>query len=312
MSDLLWGLVPWGIQAVAAIQNWAAQAGLEPAFTVVMRMVSDLGSVPAYALFILVAAQPWSRPAVPRPLLARLALLALISLYVNGLIKDWAAIPRPYLLAPAAIHPAVLYTDSAFPSGHAQLAATFWGALALRRRSAAAAVAATLWVAVIAFSRLALGVHYPQDVVAGAVLGLLFAVAGQKLGPAVVRRMSRWPRAAQLGVAVGLPLLATLAYHPLKASTVAGATAGLTLGYLLAVSSNRSESSQTPDGPVRALLRLALATVPAAGLYLTLGPGVAGMTPGWGQGALAFLLYFCTGLAVTGLPALIRSSMAAD
>ena len=231
MSELLWRLVPWGIEVVADIQSWAAQAGIQPAFTWLMRMISDLGSVPAYVLFVLIAAHRISRPA-----LARLALLMLVSLYVNGFIKDVAGIPRPYLLAPAAIHPAVLYSDSAFPSGHAQMAAAFWGAVALARRRVGVTIAAIVWVAAVGFSRLALGVHYPQDVIAGALFGLLLAVAGRAFWPAVERHLAHWPHSARLALAVGLPLLATLAYHTLNAGTIAGAAAGLATGYLLVTS----------------------------------------------------------------------------
>lgn len=298
MIDLLWRLTPWGIQVVAAIQHWAAQAGLEPTFTLLMRLVSDLGSVPAYILLVLLAAHRYARAP-----LARLALLMLFSLYVNGFIKELAGIPRPYLLAPAAIHPAVLYSDTAFPSGHAQMAATFWGALALARRRWAWSVAAFVWVALVGFSRLALGVHYPQDVIAGAILGLLLAAAGRAAWPAAEARLAHWPRTAQIGLAVGLPLLLTLADHSLNASTIAGATAGLVAGYLLSAAA----PSPTPSGSlVQALPRLGLALLPAAALYLLLSARVAALPAGALQSTLAFALYLCIGLLTTGLPALLR------
>ncbi len=67
---------------------------------------------------------------------------------------------------------------ASFPSGHAGEALAFYGAVAAvavlgtgsrRARIAAVAVAAVL-VLVVGFSRIALGVHYPSDVLAGYLL----------------------------------------------------------------------------------------------------------------------------------------------
>ena len=60
---------------------------------------------------------------------------------------------------------------ASFPSGHATQAAAFWLALALALHTWWAAVAAVAVVLVVGASRVVLGVHYPGDVVAGALLG---------------------------------------------------------------------------------------------------------------------------------------------
>lgn len=69
--------------------------------------------------------------------------------------------------------------DYSFPSGHTS--ASFAAATAIyaidRRWGAAAYVLAAL----IGFSRLYLGVHFPTDVLAGAVVGILAAKAAQCL-----------------------------------------------------------------------------------------------------------------------------------
>lgn len=72
----------------------------------------------------------------------------------------------------------------AFPSGHATVAVGFYGALALilayRLRGAARLAvlgAGTMLVALIGFSRLYLGVHYPTDVVAGFLAAPLWLVS---------------------------------------------------------------------------------------------------------------------------------------
>lgn len=82
--------------------------------------------------------------------------------------------PRPDLHAPVVAMPA----DLSFPSSHAMVAVAFVVALALapRVRPAPALVAAAALAAfVVAISRVYLQVHYPSDVVAGAIAGAAWA-----------------------------------------------------------------------------------------------------------------------------------------
>ncbi len=68
-----------------------------------------------------------------------------------------------------------------FPSGHAAGSFAFAGFVAVRVPRWA--LCAGLYAAIVAWSRCALGVHYPSDVLAGAVLGTIIGV--------VVGRVSR-------------------------------------------------------------------------------------------------------------------------
>lgn len=93
------------------------------------------------------------------------------------LLKALIARERPDSLAAAGF---------AFPSGHAGRAAyvaTLAAWLAARDRPVSAAVVAAgaAWVALVAASRVALGAHWPSDVVAGAGLGLAIAGFGVAL-----------------------------------------------------------------------------------------------------------------------------------
>ena len=66
-----------------------------------------------------------------------------------------------------------------FPSGHTL--ATIIMAVSLFGVNKKAGIAATVFAAVVAFSRIYLYVHYPSDVLFGAVLGVIIAVSVKKL-----------------------------------------------------------------------------------------------------------------------------------
>ena len=76
--------------------------------------------------------------------------------------------------------------DGSFPSGHTLASFEAAGAMLFRdRRFGLPALALAV---VIAFSRLYLFVHYPSDVLAGIILGLLFAFASYLLINAIYKK----------------------------------------------------------------------------------------------------------------------------
>ena len=72
--------------------------------------------------------------------------------------------------------------DHSFPSGHA--ATSFACATTLALAFPRLAVPLYLLAAAIAYSRVYVGVHYPLDVLGGAVLGIAVAIALRRLGSA--------------------------------------------------------------------------------------------------------------------------------
>ncbi|MCY7314997.1 MAG: phosphatase PAP2 family protein [Rubrivivax sp.] len=90
------------------------------------------------------------------------------------------------------------YLGSSFPSGHTLSTAAFSTAAALcvariyPRAATAAMALAMLWTALVALSRLILGVHWPSDVLAamciGAFIPLLFSLAGDLRQPSAAGR----------------------------------------------------------------------------------------------------------------------------
>ena len=130
------------------------------------RLLSVLGDWPTVLASLL--ALSWKRPdKLPALLIACGA-----GIFFGVVLKAGFAHPRPPLvLAPGAV---VLLDDlpsnGSFPSGHVMASATlasflFYSALLRQGALLATVVALVMW------SRLAIGVHWPLDVIAGAFLG---------------------------------------------------------------------------------------------------------------------------------------------
>ena len=88
------------------------------------------------------------------------------------ILKDIVKRPRPYVTYPDQI---VLKTgiqgDYSFPSGHTSLAFSTATSLSLSFPKWYVIAPSFLYAGAVGYSRMYLGVHYPSDVLAGAVLG---------------------------------------------------------------------------------------------------------------------------------------------
>lgn len=104
-----------------------------------------------------------------------MAATILIAEMVSGLLKLWVDRDRPPLADPDPEPLVRLPATGSFPSGHATVAFACATALAL----AVPRLALPLYAlaALVAWSRVYVGVHYPLDVLAGAVLGVALALA---------------------------------------------------------------------------------------------------------------------------------------
>jgi undecaprenyl-diphosphatase len=93
---------------------------------------------------------------------------------------------RPYLVDPEPEPLMETQLDVAFPSGHAST--SFAGATVLALALPRLAIPLYALAALISLSRVYVGVHYPLDIVAGALLG---TAVGAGVWYAVVRRRRR-------------------------------------------------------------------------------------------------------------------------
>jgi membrane-associated phospholipid phosphatase len=119
----------------------------------------------------------------------------LLAVAVNQPIVAGVDEARPYSTLPHILVLATRSTDPSFPSDHATMAGAVTVGLFLvsRRLGALTAVAAVL----MAFARVYIGAHYPQDVVAGLALGALVTGIGYLIArrplTALVRRLEQTP-----------------------------------------------------------------------------------------------------------------------
>jgi len=97
----------------------------------------------------------------------------------NLTLKPLTARIRPYDFDPSIRLLISPEHDFSFPSGHTL--ASFEGAAVICIYNRKFGCAALIFAGLIAFSRLYLMVHYPIDVIAGAVLGSIFALIAVKL-----------------------------------------------------------------------------------------------------------------------------------
>ena len=101
---------------------------------------------------------------------SRVAILLFISALINSFLKDFFQDPRPpqeLMLDPQ------IGASYGWPSGHTQIAVTLWGFLAYELKDKLFTIFAVLLIALIAFSRMYLGVHDLGDIFSGLLIGLL-------------------------------------------------------------------------------------------------------------------------------------------
>lgn len=78
---------------------------------------------------------------------------------------------RPYVTYPDLVRPYKIMSDRSFPSGHTSVAFALATSLTMKYPKWYVIAPFYFWAASVGYSRMNLGVHYPTDVMAGAVLG---------------------------------------------------------------------------------------------------------------------------------------------
>ena len=170
------------------LERWInAPAGSHPLWDVIMvgfAAGAEAAFVALVAIWFLVG---WLRGLTEDRQGAIAALLAAGgALAVNQVLAALWDRPRPFVTHPGQVHHLLAHgADSSFPSDHAAAAFAIATVLfAHHRRSGLVALAAA---AVVGYSRVYVGDHYPADVLSGAAIGVVAGLALVRWFPAVPR-----------------------------------------------------------------------------------------------------------------------------
>ncbi len=140
---------------------------------------------------------------------------------VNGILKVTACAYRPWIRDARIIpygNSMTTATGYSFPSGHTMNAASVFGGTAVRKDVPVGfRVVTGLIVALVAFSRIFLGVHTPQDILVGAVLGIVVMGLAGKLMQWINAHPEKdlWILVAGLICAVAVAVYASVKSYPI-------------------------------------------------------------------------------------------------
>ncbi len=140
---------------------------------------------------------------------------------VNGALKVTVCAYRPWIREALIVphgNAITTATGYSFPSGHTMNAATVFGGSAMRKDlPAILRVTLGIILALVAFSRIFLGVHTPQDVLVGAGAGLLVMWLTLKLTQWIESHPQKDGLVVCIGIGLGIALALYAAFKPYPA-----------------------------------------------------------------------------------------------
>ena len=152
---------------------------------VLMPILTDFGSLIAWSLICVALYIFGGRKA------KKVAILGLIALFLSNVavyfLKYIVAEPRPFLVL-SHVHQLISENEIySFPSGHTTSSFAVATVIGLKYKLKVKNIKFRLiypllaFAAIIGFSRVYIGVHYPLDVISGALIGTIFALTVLKL-----------------------------------------------------------------------------------------------------------------------------------
>ncbi len=209
-------LIQWGLAVVQWVQTFR-----NPIFDQFFLTLNVLGDEQFYILFL-----PILYWCLHKSLGIRLSFLFLVAMYLNQCLKDFFAAPRPYQVD-SQLYAPIKQPGYGIPSAHAQSTTTVWGYIATQLRRPFWWGLAIAIPVLVSIGRLYLGDHFPQDVLAGAVLGIVGLAAYILLEP----RITAWLKQQTLGIKLALAFIIPVIFAVLHLTDDTGTIIGTLLGF---------------------------------------------------------------------------------
>jgi len=230
--QFLHDLIPWGYRILLGFEELRTPAG-----DIFFRAVTHLGDEEFWIILFAVVYWCFSKETG-----RKLSFIYLTSSYLNIILKYSFAIPRPgdpwtqkialennlFRLSPVGHE-----TTPSFPSNHAQGVLVGWIFLALQTKNRWFWLISFLMIFLVGLSRMYLGVHFPQDILGGWLIGYIFLRMWLWLEPGIKKQLKK---VALLWQGVGIlviPIIFILIWPQESASKILGAISGLGLGYMI-------------------------------------------------------------------------------
>lgn len=216
-------LIPWELSVVQWVQSFR-----NPLLDSFFLTINYLGEAYFFLAFI-----PLLYWCIHKQTGYRFGLLVGFSTYLNLALKDFFATARPYQVAPNLYVPAKESTYG-MPSFHAQQTTLSWGYLATQFKVRWLWALALVIPLLVSIGRMYVGVHFPQDVIAGAAIGLVLFVAYAAYEPRVGEWFkTRTSLVMKLAVAILVPLALVGIHSTLDTATNLGTLMGFSTGLVL-------------------------------------------------------------------------------
>jgi len=284
------GLIQCSLDLIAAMQQ------IHPALHLFFRAFTYLGQPQFYVLML-----PLLVWCVDVRMGARVGVFLLLSSQLNAVLKELFHQPRPCDFDPSL--QLAWFEGYGFPSGHAQFVVAFWGAMAAWARKRWFWALVVVLSLLVGFSRLYLGVHFPQDIVAGWAVGGLSLALYLAVQPGFERWLAELELRWQLLLAGGVPLILFVTAPGKNVATAMGALAGAGVGFAL----SRRYVPFSAAGPIwQRTARFVVGAAVVVPLYVGLSVVSSG-EGSWQQLAFRFFSFVLLGLWGTlGAPWLFK------
>ena len=176
-SHSLWLERELWIARERAVALWMHRASTRDWVVRVLDAVSRVGD--GWIWYAIIVCLPIATGAVGTSASVRMIGVGAVNLVLYRIVKRWIARPRPYRTCPGICARSRSLDEFSFPSGHTLHSVAF--SLILTVYYPMFALFVWPFTVLVAVSRIVLGLHYPSDVIVGALIGALTAAVSFNL-----------------------------------------------------------------------------------------------------------------------------------